>query len=1356
MSSVRSLRSEPSSPAPIAIVGMGCRFPGIESVDDLWDVLVANTDTVTRVPRERFDIGDRYDPAPMTPGRTVSRHAGLLTDPFGFDAAFFGISPVEARDMDPQQRLLLHVVWEALESAGIRPSHLAGGRGGVFVGQATSEHAETDPRADEPDVRSLVGSRLRAVTAGRISYALDLRGPSVVLDTACSSSLVAVHAARQSLLTGESDLCVAAGVSVLMSPRDFIAYSQGDMLSPEGHCRFGDARADGFVRSEGVGAVVLKRLDDALRDGDPVRAVLLGSAVTNDGAASGLLIRPSVAGQAEMVREACAVAGIKPSELDYVEAHGTGTTIGDGVELQALAESAGANRPEDRPLLTGSVKTNLGHAEAAAGIAGLIKTALMIRHGVVPASLHLDEPHSLLAQEGFPVRVVTRNQPLEAAGAGPLLGVSSFGLSGTNAHLVVGAHTSDPAPDTRSPAPRTGPHLLVLSARTSASLRRLAERYADYLGPAGRGRRYALGDICSAAATGREAHPHRLWVVGDDHDSLARRLRALAAGETITDGGTAEAGLGGDRRTVFVFPGQGSQWAGMSRALYGSSPAFRTAIDACDRAVRKELGWSVREHLVSVDAEFPADVSIVQPVLWAVQVALAAAWRERGVEPDLCVGHSMGEVAAAQVFGALSLDDAAAVICRRSRLMQRTAGQGAMLVVELSAARARRYAEAHGDAVCVAAENAPTSTVLAGDPVALAALQAELEETGILCRPVKVNVASHSPQMESLRDDLLRELAELSPVPGTTGMVSTVCGSEVKGPELTAVYWMDNLRRPVRFADTVREVARATESVFLEVSPHPVLVAAMDDTLADDHGDAATVASLHRACDEPTELARAAGRLFARGGRVDWQRWYGGGARHVPSLPTYSWDAVQFRRAAAGPAAAGRSGAARVRRIDLASWAATDDWGDGVAVHGIAPVPCVVHLAAMLDTAQESDRGAAFELRDVRLGDTHLPVEAAGDITLRVTLDEHREDAYREEAYQEEDGRPRTVTVHASLPDAQAPVFCASARLTRADGDDPDPGTDDPGPTAANALDAALARCRDYLGAQEFQPLARRHGYDIDEPFRGVEHLWRRDGEAVARVRLARPLPRVGWETGLLPLLAARPGVLSGDDDFAYVPVSFDSVRFHGQVESEFWSVSTVRPENEGAALRADVVLIAPDRRVLARFSGIRLRRLTRTSLPSTPLAPVPALVSALAKQYAAPLTDLVRKVTEPLGAGFLTDLLRPTAPATATPTPATPTTAAPPPTDRPAQPRPSASPPHPHAHHNGAAPTLLAHAAELLGLPVSAIDERRSLRELGLDSLMATQLRQRLHRGHGIEVTAGRLLGAESIASLGRSLDLG
>lgn len=568
---------------PIAIVGLGCRFPGAEGVNALWNVLVNKVDAVTPIPSERFPVDDCYDATPRVPGRTVSRHGGFVRDPFGFDAAFFGISPVEARAMDPQQRILLQVVWEALEAGGQRPDSLAGHQVGVFVGQATAEYSDEAGR-DEPDIRDLVGSRLRAVTAGRISYALDARGPSMVLDTACSSSLVAVHTARQSLQLGECELAIAAGVNLILSPYDSIAYSQGGMASPGGHCRFGDAGADGYVRSDGVAAVVLKRLPDALRDGDPVLALLHGSAVTSDGAASGLLLRPSVAGQVEMVREACRSAGISPAQLDYVEAHGTGTTVGDDVELRALAEAVTPGRQAGRPLLTGSVKSNLGHAEAAAGLAGLIKAVLIAQHGVIPASLHLDRPHALLTGPDAPLQVVTEARVLEPLGPEALIGVSSFGLSGTNAHVVIGAvpaGTTDPRPaaDTGAApdAEADGPQLLVLSARSATALRRLTEAWADYLSPAGAGRAHPLHALCATAALRRDAHPFRLWALGASHQELAGNLRALAAGETIADGGLTEAaaGLPRERQTVFVFPGQGSQWTGMGRALAAASPPSR-------------------------------------------------------------------------------------------------------------------------------------------------------------------------------------------------------------------------------------------------------------------------------------------------------------------------------------------------------------------------------------------------------------------------------------------------------------------------------------------------------------------------------------------------------------------------------------------------------------------------------------------------------------------------------------------------------------------------------------------------------------------------------------------------------------
>ncbi|WP_051843933.1 type I polyketide synthase [Streptomyces sp. NRRL S-813] len=1393
---------------PLAVVGMGCRFPGAGGPAQFWENLLANVDSVTTVPVERFDVAADYDPAPGVPGKTASRHGGFVEDAFSFDHAFFGISPAEAKTVDPQQRMLLQVAWEALEHAGIRPSALAGTHAGVFVGQATAEYSEATHTADSPHVRDMVGSRLRAVTAGRLSFALDLLGPSMVLDTACSSSLVAVHAARQSLIAGECDLAIAAGVNFLLSSHDAIAYSQGGMLSPGGHCHFGAKDADGFVRSDGVGVVVLKRLSDAERDGDRILATVLGSAVNNDGRGSGLLLQPAISGQVDMLRTACRAAGITPDLLDYVEAHGTGTAVGDAVELRALAEATG--RPDSRPLPTGSVKTNIGHAESAAGIAGLIKAILIARHGVIPASLHCRETNPVIAQDGLPISVVTRNTELARTGDRAHIGVSSFGISGTNAHVVVAEYRPDtaapvaPARETAAGAADAGAadagtadagtadagtadagtadagtadagtadagtadvkaadgeQLLVLSARSPRSLTMLAEAYATYLDGPGRG--HALREICAAAALRRDTHPYRLWVRGDRHKTVAARLRSLAAGASPAEGGIAEAGFTAARRTAFVFPGQGSQWLGMGRGLLRTSPAFRTALTECDAAIRAELGWSVIELLTEA-GEFPTDIDKVQPSLWAVGVSLAAALEEAGLSPDVCLGHSMGEIAASCVAGALSLRDAAAVICRRSRLMRRLAGRGVMLAVELSADAARQFLGGRPEFAdaCVAADNSPSSTVLAGPPHTIAAITEALEQRDVLCRTVRVEVASHSPDMDLISDDLVAALDGLARRPARTDLASSVLAAPLRGDELTPQYWQNNLRQPVRFTETVRLLS-ATDTVFVEVSPHPVLTAAVDETVTDAVGEAAAVATLRRNCDEPVALLEAVGRAFAHGAHVDWLRWYGA-MPPVVDLPAYPWDATALRHdsarhtpAATVPAAS----APHVREAPLTEWG-VGGWGSGVTVRGVAPVFPSVYLSALLETAHAAAPGERFALAGIELGDAALTLDDVPHTTLRVTVNAPGPSGARHVRAQARRGAdgPWELCAEGRLE----PLAAAGPRNRRA------------------LLDSVLSRRHAHLSAADFYAAAERRGFGIGAEFRTVQHVWRRGGCAVARLRPAAGSTAAGWESGLLALLATYPARVT------YVPLAFGSVRAFAELGEEFWALCRVRPAAGGRTAHADVIFLGSDGSVLAEFLNIELRALgdrpvdrlfslssasvavsrllpgltvprrrQHTAAISAPPAPLAALAPVAAPapavspnpavaQYPAPAVTPAPAVP-PTPAQVVTpthaQAVTPTHAQAVTPTHAQAVT----PTHALAVTPVAAGTAAPRPTPTTAAEALVQRVARVLETPEDQLDRRRPLRDLGLDSLMATQLRAHLRSDWGLELTAGRLLGPESL----------
>ncbi|HEX3376143.1 MAG TPA: type I polyketide synthase [Candidatus Acidoferrales bacterium] len=828
-----------------------------------------------------------FSPDAVKRGTIASRRGGFLPDLDQFDTQFFGISPREAVLLDPQQRLLLEVAYEAAEDAGIPLSKLSGSRTGVFVGLWNSDYERCilDLSNDLDFYATTGGGRYPA--SGRLAYFLDLRGPNLTVDTACSSSLVAIHLACASLRDGESEMALAGGVNVIMRPEITLSYSAAKMLSPEGRCKFGDAAADGYVRSEGAGIVFLKKLSRAVADGDSIYALIRGSAVNNDGRSSGSLIAPSREGQEDMLRTALRNAGVAPQEVAYIEAHGTGTLAGDPVEIAAIS-SVIANGLRTEPCMVGSVKTNFGHTESAAGIAGLIKVALSLQHGAIPASLHFREPNSRIDWSKNVVAIPTKATPWPARGAAPIGGVSGFGITGTNAHVVLqGSLTRVTKRDIRD-----GAHIFLLSAHTPEALEARARSWRDRLladpqWPA------TLADLAYTSGARRTHHDHRLALVAGTRQELLDRINGWIAKQEQSGVRSGKRLVEENRRAVFVFPGQGGQWFGMGRTLLRDEPVFQKALAECDEAIRKFTGWSVTERLTQADAETAlAGIDVIQPVLFAVMMSLAELWRSLGLDPQAVVGHSMGEAAAAAVCGALSLDDAAAVICHRSRLMKNASGRGLMCVAELSLAEAQKFVGDYGGRISVAANNSPISTVLSGDADAMEDALVKLEAREIFCRRIKVDVASHSAHMEPFRAELARLLKDIRPRQSMIPFYSTTSGVVENGAALDANYWSRNLRQPVLFSTAMQSLLADGFDTFIEVNSHPVLLQAMEDGIRHAQKDAVAVATLRRDKNERSEILDALGALYISGFPIDLERMHPQGT--CLRLPAYPWQRERY------------------------------------------------------------------------------------------------------------------------------------------------------------------------------------------------------------------------------------------------------------------------------------------------------------------------------------------------------------------------------------------------------------------------------------------------------------------------------
>ncbi|MFF6974438.1 type I polyketide synthase [Streptomyces tsukubensis] len=1155
---------------PVAIVGMACRYPGdVSGPEDLWRLVSEGTDAITGFPADRgWDTGGLFDPDPERPGTSYTDRGGFLSGAGAFDPAFFGISPREATAMDPQQRLLLETSWEALERAGIDPAALRGSATGVFVGAMTQEYG---PRLHDGaaglDGYLLTGNTA-SVASGRIAYTLGLQGPAVTVDTACSSSLVAVHQAAGALRGGECDLALAGGVAVMAAPGMFVEFSRQRGLAADGRCKAFAEAADGTAWAEGVGLLLLERLSDARRNGHRVLALVRGSAVNQDGASNGLTA-PSGPSQERVIRQALAGAGLSAGEVDAVEAHGTGTALGDPIEARALLAVYGRDRPGDRPLWLGSLKSNIGHAQAAAGVGGVIKMVMALRHGVLPKTLHVDRPSSHVDWSAGAVELLTEARGWPECGRPRRAGVSSFGISGTNAHLIV-----EEAPaDGGAGAVGGGPVVVTdgtlpwpLSAKTPGALRDQARRLLDHLD---RNPGAGAAETGHALAAGRSVFDHRAVLTATGPDGFRSALRALADGEPSPHAvtGTAPARTGG---TVFVFPGQGSQWAGMGVELMRTSPVFARCLADCGAALEPYTGWDLLDVLRGVPGAPGLDrVDVVQPALWAVMVSLARLWEHLGVVPDAVVGHSQGEIAAAHIAGVLTLEDAARIVALRSRALAGIAGHGGMVSLPLSPADTAQLTKRWEGRLAVATVNGPSATVVAGDLTAVGELLAHCEREDVRARRIPVDYASHSPHMEALRGELLSLLAPVRPREAEVAFYSTV-GDRAKGAMsdttvMDAAYWYENLRTTVAFEGAVRALLDDGHTLFVEVSPHPVLTHPLQET-AEHHtsstsstgstggGAPATVTvtpTLRRNDDTWHRVLTSLATTHTHT-PTDWKRFYPTTPPTHPDLPTYPFQRQHYwiRQSTAGDprslglhtAGHGLLGAA----VALADGgqlftgrlsAHSRPWLADHAVHGtpLLPGTAFVELALHAGRVTGTPRLEDFTL------EAPLVVPGTGGRLLQVHV-----------AAADGDGR-RALTVH-SRPDGDTagPPWTRHAAGTLA-----------PGPAAVPDL-APWAEPAAWppagatvLPAGDLYDRLAGRGYHYGPAFQGLTAAWRHGDHLYAEIALPSDAADAtggdgsGAEYGVHPALfdaALHPLVGTGpeqDPDGVLLPFAWSDVQLH-------------------------------------------------------------------------------------------------------------------------------------------------------------------------------------------------------------------
>jgi len=1167
----------------LALVGFGCRLPGgVRDVDSFWQMLVDGRSGITEVPDDRWNSDRYYHPDPAVPGRMFTKRGGFVDQLKSFDAAFWGISPREAMRMDPQQRWLLETAWEAIEDAGVAPNSLRGGNVGVFVGISTHDYGSLQhDDLSRHDVHTNSGGTL-SIAANRISYLFDFKGPSAAVDTACSSALVAVTLACRGIWSGQCDCALAGGVNALITPHAFIGFSKASMLSPTGECFAFDERANGYVRGEGAGVAFLKPLDQALEDGNPIYAVIRSAVVNQDGHTSSMTV-PGVESQSEMLRLAYQEANVPPEHVIYMEAHGTGTPVGDPIELKALGSVLSQGRSERESCLVGSVKTNIGHLEPGSGIAGLLKTALVLDRGMVPPSLNFRTPNPKIPFDQLKLKVASELQPLpRRIGVTPVAAVNSFGFGGTNAHVVLEAAPPRSSREYAKPREADRPFVLPISARDDVSLRDYAKAYRKSL----EDESLEVSDFCYSAGARKEHHDERLVVVGRDARELRVRLDAWLRGSDQLEGIVAgrEDVEGGP--IVFVFTGQGPQWWAMGRQLFERESIVRQTISEISEILQGIGGWSLVKEMTRPEEQSNINqTTIAQPAIFALQVALAELWKSWGIKPDRVVGHSMGEVAAAHCAGIFSLQDAVQLIYHRSRLQDTTAGHGRMLATGLKPSQVRDAIGDFVDQVQLTAINSPDLVTLAGDTRPLETIAAKLEAEGRFMRWLRVNYAFHTHQMEPIKDELLNALAGLQPGPSRIPFVSTVTGKVHPGERLDAMYWWRNVRQPVLFGPAISNLVNAGERRFLEIGPHPALRSSINACLAAQGTKGAVFHSLARHTDEPLEMLTNLAGLHIASADIDWAA-VNQSAGNFVRQPTYPWHYETYWLDSGEmasrldpplhPLLGTRITAAKPTwqfKLDPRLFPYLDDhriWEDIV-------FPAAGYAEIGLAVAHELFPEESYVVEEVESVKALFASEEAVP-TVQVVFDE--------------DGKSYSVYSSTSGKDWE---LNARGRLVKRVPVTKSPRVD---------LSDVRSTLSDHVDHEKLYEELHALGYGFGPSFSQIQHVWRTAGEALVEITVPEGVAESSGDYHFQPAVldacfqatfgAWDLTMESASASFFYLPESVRRVRlFCDKLPTRLWAHARQKV-NDGKSIVCDVLVYDEQGQCLAEILGFCLTRAER------------------------------------------------------------------------------------------------------------------------------------------------------------------